>query len=56
MLAAGGCTLLWHGSAYLIGKIEPLDTETGRAAFPHAMQLILRVAGLTHFVKIAIQR
>ena len=53
VLAAGGCTVFWHGKDYVIDKIEPLDTETGRAAFPLAMRLIMRVVGLKHFVKMA---
>src|SRR5258706_15517931 len=34
VLAAGGCTLVWHGKAYAINRIEPLDSAAGRAAFP----------------------
>src|SRR5690349_1782172 len=25
ILAAGGCTILWHGQTYTIDQIEPLD-------------------------------
>jgi deazaflavin-dependent oxidoreductase (nitroreductase family) len=55
VLAAGGSTVVWHGRDYVIDKIETLDTETGRAAFPLGMQFIMRVAGLKHFVKMATQ-
>src|SRR5512146_875509 len=48
VLAAGGCTLLWHGGEYVINRIEPLDTRTGRAAFPLPAQLILRLLGRKH--------
>jgi hypothetical protein len=51
VLAAGGCTLIWHGKEYKINKIEPLDTETGRAAFPFPQSLILRLLRRTHFEK-----
>jgi deazaflavin-dependent oxidoreductase (nitroreductase family) len=55
VLAAGGCTVVWHGKEYVINKIEPLDTETGRAAFPPAQQLILRLLGRKHFEKMKFQ-
>ena len=56
VLAAGGCTVLWHGKEYVIDKIEPLDTETGRAAFPLPQQLILRLLGRKYFEKMKFQR
>jgi deazaflavin-dependent oxidoreductase (nitroreductase family) len=55
VLAAGGCTVVWHGKEYVINKIEPLDTETGRAAFPPTQQLILRLLGRKHFEKMKFQ-
>ena len=51
VLAAGGCTLIWHGNDYVIDKIEPMDTDSGRAAFPLPAHLIFRLVGLRHFVK-----
>ena len=54
ILAAGGCTLIWHGDEYAIDRIEPLDPETGRAAFPLAQRLILRMLGRKHFEKMKI--
>jgi deazaflavin-dependent oxidoreductase (nitroreductase family) len=56
VLAAGGCTVVWHGKEYVIDKIEPLDTETGRAAFPPLQQLILRILGKKHFEKMKFQQ
>lgn len=56
VLAAGGCTLIWHGKEYVINKIEPLDTETGRAAFPPPQQLILRILGKKRFEKMKFQQ
>lgn len=54
-LAAGSCTLVWHGQEYVINKIEPLDTETGRATFPLPARLILRLLGRKHFEKMKFQ-
>jgi deazaflavin-dependent oxidoreductase (nitroreductase family) len=56
VLAAGGCTVVWHGKEYVIDKIEPLDTETGRAAFPPLQQLILRLLGRKHFEILKLQQ
>jgi deazaflavin-dependent oxidoreductase (nitroreductase family) len=56
VVAAGGCTVIWHGKAYAIDKIEPIDTETGRAAFPLPAQLILRILGRKHFEKMKFQQ
>ncbi len=55
VLAAGGCTLIWHGKEYAINKIEPLDTETGLAAYPLSQRLVLRLLGRTHFEKMTFQ-
>jgi hypothetical protein len=51
VLAAGGCTLLWHGQDYTINGIEPLDTKTGMSAFPFIMQIPLRLSRRQHFAK-----
>jgi hypothetical protein len=56
VLAAGGCTVIWHGKEYVIDKIEPLDTETGRAAFSPPQQLILRLLRRKHFEKMKFQQ
>ncbi|HEX2994011.1 MAG TPA: hypothetical protein VHP14_04275 [Anaerolineales bacterium] len=56
VLAAGGCTLIWHGREFAINKIEPLDTQTGRSAFPLPAQLILRLLGRKHFEKMKVQQ
>jgi deazaflavin-dependent oxidoreductase (nitroreductase family) len=56
VLAAGGCDILWHGKDYVIDRIEPMDTETGRAAFPLPERLILRIARRTQFFKMKTQR
>jgi deazaflavin-dependent oxidoreductase (nitroreductase family) len=51
VVAAGGCTVVRHGREYLIDTIEPIDTETGRAAFSPTQQLILRLLRRKHFEK-----
>ncbi len=56
VLAANGCAVVWHGKEFAVGKPEPLDTETGRAAFPPLQRLLLRVLGRKHFEKLKIQR
>ena len=56
VLAAGGCTLVWHGKEYVIDRIEPLDPSTGRAAFPSLQQRILRILGRKHFEKLKVQQ
>lgn len=56
VLAAGGCTLIWHGKQYVIDKIEPLDAETGRATFPPPQRQILRILGRKHFEKMKFQQ
>jgi deazaflavin-dependent oxidoreductase (nitroreductase family) len=55
VVAAGGCTVVWHRQEYVIDQIEPLDTETGRAAFPEPQQIILRILGRKHFEKLKVQ-
>ncbi len=51
VLAAGGCTVIWHGKDYVIDHLEPLDAETGRSAFPLPARLLLRLIRRQHFVK-----
>jgi deazaflavin-dependent oxidoreductase (nitroreductase family) len=56
VLAAGGCTVIWHGKDYVIDKIEALDAATGRSAFPLLARLILRVIRRQHFVRMTAER
>lgn len=56
VLAAGGCTVVWRGNVYAIHKIEPLESEIGRAAFPPPQQLILRFLGRKHFEKMKLRQ
>ena len=52
VLAAGGCSVVWHGKEYVINKIEPLDAQTGRAAFSPLQQFILRLLRRKDFEKL----
>ncbi|MBX3081450.1 MAG: nitroreductase family deazaflavin-dependent oxidoreductase [Anaerolineae bacterium] len=56
VIAAGGCTVIWHGKNYVVNKVEPMDTDIGRSAFPLPAQLILRLANRRHFVKMTADR
>src|SRR5262245_42865564 len=51
VVAAGRCTIVWHGKDYEINKIEPVNAEIGRSAFPFPARLILSVLNMQHFVK-----
>jgi len=51
ILAAGHCTLLWHGRVYAVGKPEPIDVETSLPALPPAFRPILRRRGVL-FVRV----
>lgn len=55
VVAAGRCTVIWHGQEYVIDRIEPLPTQIGMAAFPLPQQLILRLLRRTHFEKLMVQ-
>ena len=52
--AAGGCTIIWHNKAYVIDKLEPMDADIGRSAFPLPARLILYLLGRQHFVKMTV--
>jgi len=49
ILAAGGCTIIWHGNPYTINRIEPVDTETGRGYFSPFQRTILKLLKREHF-------
>jgi deazaflavin-dependent oxidoreductase (nitroreductase family) len=56
VLAAGGCMILRHGKEFVINKIEPIDAETGRAAFPPPQRFILRLLRRKDFEKLRFQQ
>jgi deazaflavin-dependent oxidoreductase (nitroreductase family) len=51
VLAAGGCTLVWHAKEFVVDGIQPLDTETGRAAYPLPQRYILKLLHRKHYEK-----
>jgi deazaflavin-dependent oxidoreductase (nitroreductase family) len=51
ILAAGHCTLLWHGRVYAVGKPETIAVETALPAFPLVFRSILRRRGV-QFVQV----
>ena len=56
VVAAGGCTLVWHGKEYVIDRIKPVDPQTGRAAFSPPQRFILRLLRRKHFEKLKVQQ
>lgn len=55
VLAAGHCTLLWHGREYAIEKPEPIAVQTALPAFPQFLRMILRMLDTQHFVSMKYQ-
>lgn len=47
--------MIAHGKQYTISKIEPMDADLGRSAFPSPAQLILRLLHRNYFVKLTAQ-
>lgn len=52
VVAAGGCRVRWHGQDYIVVGLEPVDAETGLAAFPRHQRLVLQILRRRHFVKL----
>ena len=51
ILAAGHCSLLWHGRNYTVEKPERIDAEAALPALPPAFRPILRKRGV-QFVRV----
>jgi deazaflavin-dependent oxidoreductase (nitroreductase family) len=49
IVAAGGCTVLHHGTEYPIDAISPLSPERGLAAYPNPARLVLEATGRSEF-------
>lgn len=49
IVAAGGCVVIHRGKEHDVTRIEPLDAEVGRAAYPTPFRLVLRAANRTEF-------
>jgi deazaflavin-dependent oxidoreductase (nitroreductase family) len=56
IVAAGGCTLVWRGREYALNHIEPIDAETGLAAFPLSQRLVLRLLRRRHFERLTLRQ
>ncbi|MEI7643708.1 MAG: nitroreductase family deazaflavin-dependent oxidoreductase [Chloroflexales bacterium] len=56
IVAAGGCTVVRRGQAYVIGQIARVDTATGLAAFPPSQRFVLRLFRRTHFEQLLVQQ
>jgi deazaflavin-dependent oxidoreductase (nitroreductase family) len=50
VLAAGGCTLLWHGRLYSLEKPEPVDVRTALPAFPPPLRFVLQRRNVQEFM------
>lgn len=51
ILAAGGCTLYWHGREFTLGKPEPVSAKTALQAFPRFFKMILSTRRTMPFVQ-----
>lgn len=49
ILAAGRCTLRWHGRIYELDRPKSVDAKTALRAFPLPVRLILRARATKHF-------
>ena len=52
--ANGKGTLIWHGKAYTIEKLEPLDRSIGLSAHPLHERVILRMLNVQNFVRVKV--
>ncbi|GCE06791.1 peptidase [Dictyobacter aurantiacus] len=55
VVAAGHCTILWHGRAYECDAFEVVDPGTGLRTFPAILRFPLRMLGARDFVKMKMQ-
>lgn len=55
VVAAGGGTVIWHGSEYPVGANEQISTAEGLSAFPPSQRVVLRMLGRTHFEKLRLR-
>lgn len=53
LLAAGGGIIHWRGDAYPVAAPETIDAASGRAAFHPVQRLLLRIAGVDGYVRVA---
>ncbi|GCE20846.1 hypothetical protein [Dictyobacter kobayashii] len=55
VVAAGHCTILWHGREYGCDTFEIIDADIGLRAFPAILRFPLRILGARDFVKMKVQ-
>ncbi|GLV60126.1 peptidase [Dictyobacter sp. S3.2.2.5] len=54
VVAAGHCTILWHGREYECDAFEVSEADMGLQAFPAILRLPLRMLGARDFVKMKV--
>lgn len=52
--ANGKGTLIWHGKAYSIKQVEPLDRSIGLRVHHLHEQVILRILHVQHFLRVKV--
>jgi deazaflavin-dependent oxidoreductase (nitroreductase family) len=52
VVAAGGCTLRWRGEDLVMADPAIVGTDKAAAAFPPALRLIMRAAGVQRFIRL----
>lgn len=52
--ATGKGTLIWHGKAYAIEKVESLDRNVGLSVHPLHERAILRIMKVQNFVRLKV--
>jgi deazaflavin-dependent oxidoreductase (nitroreductase family) len=56
VLAAGGCTVLHHGTEYIVNGVSGYSTEQGLAAFPNPARFVLKLLGRHDFRLLTVSR
>jgi deazaflavin-dependent oxidoreductase (nitroreductase family) len=52
VLAAGGCTLRWRGEDLVVSEPTVVGTDEAAVAFPPMQRWIMRLAGVTHVLRL----
>ena len=53
LLAAGGGLIRWRGDTYSVSRPEPMNVTDALAAFNAVQRLLLRIAGVDGYVRVA---
>ena len=51
VMAAGHCTIVRGSMQTLVDRIEPMDADAGRQAFPLPARILLRILRRRHYVR-----